>query len=39
MKEGDKGVRFGKTPEDAMLLALKVKEEPRSQGMQAASKS
>lgn len=38
MKEGDSRVRVRETSEDAVLLALKMKEEHMSQGMQNVSK-
>lgn len=38
MKEGDNRVRVRETSEDAVLLALKMKEEHMSQGMQNVSK-
>lgn len=39
MKEGDNKVRVREISEDAVLLALKMKEEHMSQGMQDACKA
>lgn len=39
MKDGDNRVRVRETSEDAVLLALKIKEEHMSQGMQDAPKA